>query len=105
MLKFEMSYHAKEERAERLAAVVEKIGVGQVILEVQDPHDKAIKILTSTGLLLIKDKTSNLLITGYMANINQLFAIYGLAGVNKIPPKILTRVKKNVHFYSYLLTM
>ena len=39
MMKFEMTYHAKEERIDRLVKCIELIGVGDVILTAESIRD------------------------------------------------------------------
>ena len=50
-MKVKMSRHAIEDRFDRLAACIERLGVGEVVLE--NERFGAIQKLTSTGLCLI----------------------------------------------------
>jgi hypothetical protein len=108
MMKFEMTYHAKEERIDRLVKCVELIGVGDVILTASNEEEtrRGVKRqLTSTGLVLIVNAQSNILITGYMGNLNQVVAIYRENGIERMPNSMHKQVKRNVEKYKFLLEM
>lgn len=108
MMKFEMTYHAKEERIDRLVKCVELIGVGDVILTASNEEEtrRGIKRqLTSTGLVLIVNAQSNILITGYMGNLSQVVAIYRENGIERMPNSMHKQVKRNVEKYRFLLEM
>ena len=102
----ELTYHASEERIDRLATIIEHLSVGKVILETSDPRYKGtIRCLTSTGIIFVKSRRDNRIITGYMANMDQLHAMYYSIGRRQIPPKIFNRVQKNNSLYNFLLEL
>jgi hypothetical protein len=108
MMKFEMTNHAKVDRLDRLVKCVELIGVGDVILTAENENDvrRGVKRqLTSTGLVLIVNSQSNILITGYMGNLNQVVAIYRENGIEKMPNSMHKQVKRNNEKYKFLLEM
>ena len=108
MMKFEMTYHAKEERIDRLVKCVELIGVGDVILTASTEEEtrRGVKRqLTSTGLVLVVNAQSNILITGYMGNLSQVVAIYRENGIERMPNSMHKQVKRNVEKYRFLLEM
>lgn len=108
MMKFEMTYHAKEERIDRLVKCIELIGVGDVILtaeSIRDYRQGTIRQLTSTGLILVVNSTTNALVTGYMGTLKQVNAIYRDNGYQKIPNAMYKQVKRNTEKYSFLLEM
>lgn len=101
-----LTYHARVERIDRLAAIIECLSVGKIILEVYDKrHKGSILCLTSTGIVLVKSAKDGRIVTGYMANMDQLHAMYYSIGQRHIPPRIFNRVSKNVQLYSFLLEM
>ena len=98
----EMTYHASVERLDRLAACVEHLGMSKFILEQPDRKYPGTKrCLTSTGIIMVMDVTTERLITGFMATPAQVAAMYK----GKAPQKIYNRVVKNNQRYSFLLTM
>lgn len=100
-MRLNMTYHAKVERFDRLAILVEKIGVGEIVLEKPDDrYPNTIRCITTTGLVLVKSTSTGKLITGYMATIDQLHAIF--AGTH-IPNSIFFRVKMNNKKFQHLL--
>jgi hypothetical protein len=73
-----LSYHVIEERKKRLE-IVDNIGVGTPVatIEVFDQRDgRVYKTLTSTGVVVIRSKITNMVITLYLATIGQAFYIY-----------------------------
>ncbi len=108
MMTMNMTAHAVNDRLDRLVACVETLGLGKILLETNDQYDNnkgVVQQITATGIILIVEKKTNTLITGYMAQPHQVYAMYHRAGYNKVPPKIYARVQKNCSRYSYLLTM
>jgi hypothetical protein len=103
MRKFNMTYHAQIERIDRLAACIENIGVGEVVLEVE--RYGAVEQLTDTGLLLVINPTTNALITGYMVTIKQMYAMFMDSGYTKIPDRIYKTVRTNSKKYAFLYKM
>ena len=92
MLQFNMTYHARAERLDRLALCVEKFGVGDFIIEHHNINDHTICKLSDTGLMLILNE-NNKLITGFMATVTQVQTIY--KNNEKIPPSWLLRTAHN----------
>ena len=107
-MKFEMTYHAKEERLDRLVKCIELVGAGDVILTaegIRDYRRGVVRQLTSTGLILIVNTETNALVTGYMGNMSQVVAIYRENGIEKLPNSMYKQVKRNVQKYKFLLEM
>ena len=100
MMTIQMSYHAHTERADRLAACIECIGVGHVVYEVANYRRdrEAVTRVTSTGLVLIMNKNTNTVITGYAATPKQIAGIYQ----GKAPQSLFNRVKKNYEKFRFL---
>ena len=69
-IKTKMTFHAQVERLDRLAACIERLGVGEVALEAV--HNGVRFRLTSTGLCLIYAVNEETLITGCVRLIDAL---------------------------------
>lgn len=102
IMKVKMTRHVVEDRLDRLAACVEHLGIGEIILE--NERFGAIQKLTSTGLCLVFGD-DNELITGYMCTIQQCSAMYFANGRERIPEKIYKTVVRNQKEYKFLLNM
>lgn len=100
MMKFKMTYHAQVERIDRLVACIEYIGVGEVVREIK--RDGAVEQLTDTGLLLVVNPTTNVLITGYAVTPKQLSGIYN---GQRIPHYLYKKVQTNAKKYAFLYEM
>lgn len=99
----QMTYHAKEERLDRLAECVTVLGMGKIVVQAKDSrYPGTIRQLTATGIVLVFDEKSNRLVTGYMATVAQMHMIYRQAKVEKIPSKLYQRIHKNNNKFSYL---
>ena len=96
------SYHAEVERAERIKALEETLGFTSIALEVYCHQDNKRYCLTTSGVLLVKAATEEFLITAMMANIDQCYRLYRMAGKSQIAPKMYKRVTKNMERHSNL---
>ena len=95
-----ITYHASHDRIDRLAACIEHLGVGQVVLE--ETKEEVIYKLTSTGLCLLYGVKKQQLITGFMCPMNRCIAMYRSCGYNRVPQNLyntITRNEKNINFY------
>lgn len=99
----EMTYHAREERIDRLVECVEHLGMGKFVVEARDSrYPGTIRRMTATGIILVYDEKTDRLVTGYMATASQLYLIYQQARISYIPKKIYNRVHKNNELYAFL---
>lgn len=96
-MKSKMTYHAFNDRFDRISYIMDTIGIGEPVVTVPDPYRQdTIKILTDTGVLIVKSATTHKIITIYIASMDQAFAIYKLGTNNKrVPDGLLTRIRKN----------
>lgn len=101
--KVTMTYHARVERLDRLAACVEYLGMGDIVLEVAF-NNRRFK-LTSTGICLVCDLHEDILITGYMCPVERCRAMYHAGGYDRVPPAIYHRVRRNCERYRFLSEM
>ena len=105
-MKVTLTRHASVDRLDRLVALVEYLGVGDIVLEVPDDrHEDTIRCLTSTGIIFVKSITTGAIITGYMAGMDQVHAMYYSANYSKVPSRMYTRVAKNLEKYKFLRKM
>ena len=105
-MKVELTYHARVERIDRLTALLVNLELGEIILEAPDERNEgSVRCLTSTGIVLVKSIHTGALITGYMATMDQLHAMYYSINQREIPRDILRRVKRNATHYSFLYSI
>ena len=103
VIKTKMTFHARAERLDRLAACVEHLGIGEVVLEAV--HNGVRFRLTSTGLCLIYATDEETLITGYMCPVNRCVAMYSACGYERVPAGVFKTVTRNSKKYAFLLNM
>lgn len=102
-LVIEMTYHARVERKDRIEAIGEVIGFSNPVLQYIDHKERKVYHLTSTGVILVYGLYSHLLITGFMATLDQAEKLYRLCGKRQVSPKVEKKIIKNCKKYSYLL--
>ena len=102
-MRFEMTYHAREERLDRLTTCIQVLGFNEIIKEqVSNRHNgTAVRKLTDTGIILVCGEDGKL-ITGFMGTVAQVASFYPN---ERVPSYILNKAKKNVQKYGYLLKM
>lgn len=103
VIKTRMTFHARVERLDRLAACVEHLGIGEVVLETIN-NDVRFR-LTSTGLCLIYAAKEETLITGYMCPVGRCIAMYNSCGYERVPAGVFKTVTRNSKKYAFLLDM
>ena len=98
-----MTDHARLDRFNRLAAILDRIDVGEIIVKVPDPYGRDATVnLTSTGLILVTGNKNNKIITGYLCDRKKLLAIMGAAygkRVERAPQKLWDVVTYNEKHY------
>lgn len=101
-MRFEMTYHAKEERIDRLTACIQYLGFNEIIREQTSYRhgEYATRKLTDTGIILVVK--GDTLITGYMGTMAQVSSFYYN---EKMPVALKNRVRKNNEKYAFLLRM
>lgn len=85
-----MSPHASAERMERMMYIVTEIGIGEPAVSYveADTHRKI--TLTDTGVVLVQDDYTELLITAYVASMDRATAMWmRVHGDNKRMPNYL----------------
>ena len=101
-MKTNMTYHAREERINRLNALIDYLGVGEVILSAPDTlHSDSIRCITSTGIIVIKAPNGTI-ITAYMATVDQAMAMFAYMGFKKIPYTLYRTIIYNNKRYAFI---
>ena len=96
MITAKMTHHAGCERADRLAMIAEHIGVGSVLYKFESNYRAStVECITSTGVLIVMDKTSSVIITAFCPRINKMNAIFCSHGFSSVPPMISAQVERN----------
>lgn len=101
-MKTNMTYHAREERINRLNALIDCLGVGEVVLSAPDKlHTDSVRCITSTGIMVIKG-IDGTIITAYMATIDQATAMFSQMGFSKIPHTLYRTIVYNNKRYAFI---
>lgn len=96
MTKVVFSKHMIKDRVDRYMTIATKVGIGEVLYTEQQPHQDTNSIvelnLTSTGVCIIKDIQTQMIVTMYcitLAKIKQNFHL------DKLPTNLYNIVMKN----------
>ena len=100
-----LTFHAECERANRLQALEEILGFTNAVLEIKCYEEEKKYLLTSSGIIVVKNLYRDTVITAYMANINQCYRLYRMAGKSQISPKVRKRVLKNIERHPELFAV
>lgn len=100
-----ISYHANEERIERLTACLTTLGYNDFVLQVEDKKrgNNTTQFLTDTGIIIVRNSDNGNLVTGYMATVAQAIKMYRVAGYHKMPDGMYRRVVRNNEKHKELL--
>lgn len=100
-----ISYHASEERIERLTACLTTLGYNDFVLQVEDKKrgNNTTQFLTDTGIIIVRNSDNGNLVTGYMATIAQAIKMYRVAGYEKMPDGMYRKVVRNNEKHKELL--
>lgn len=91
----EMTKHLVKERLERTAYILSKVGLGEHLKECDKTTNDTIRILTTTGLIIIYNKEKTKIVTLYIATLAQAKQFYG---ESKLPNALYYKVKSNQKF-------
>lgn len=73
-MKNNMTKHAQVDRFDRLSKIVETVGFGNDYCTITQ-DDGALKTLTTTGIVIVRNEITKKVITAYPATLNQARAI------------------------------
>ena len=97
MIKRNISYHISNDRIDRACYILSTVGLGEIIKEAPGQDERGRKYwrcFTDTGVMLIMNEAKDMAITLYIANQEQVSAIYQ----GKTPSWVFQMVKKNVRY-------
>lgn len=99
--KLKISEHVRKSRCERISEIIAHIGLGQELHRCVYPNQygERIEILTTTGVLLVVDKTETVLITAHLAQMKSIERNYHN---EPIPELIYSVLKYNKRHYKEL---
>ena len=91
--------HAKFDRLDRITFIAEHIGWGKEVLRVNDRYDpnNIILVLTSTGVVLVKERHTDTLITAYVATVQRADAFYWQVKQKPTPAKLRSKIANNYY--------
>ena len=100
-----ISYHASEERIERLTACLTTLGYNDFVLQVEDKKrgNNTTQFLTDTGIIIVRNSDNGNLVNGYMATVAQAIKMYRVAGYQKMPDGMYRKVVRNNEKHKELL--
>lgn len=100
-----ISYHASEERIERLTACLATLGYNNFVLQVEDKKrgNGTTQFLTDTGIIIVRNSNNGKLVTGYMATVQQATRMYRIAGYERMPNGMYKKISRNNEKYKELL--
>lgn len=90
-----MSEHASVDRIERLAYIATEIGIGEPVLSYEEEEYRTIS-LTDTGIVIIQDSYTKVLITAYVASIDRAYAMWHqVHGETQMPNSLYHQIVRN----------
>lgn len=90
-----ISFHIAEDRLERATIILERIGLGEELYTrswIDSTGRECLRTLTTTGVILCKNKETRMVTTLFIATPEQVRGLYGRA---HCPSYIYNVVKKN----------
>lgn len=72
----QLSYHAMVERKDRIEQIEKTISFGTPIVEMEDTSNNTMKVLTSTGVIVIWSLNNKSIVTMFVASVNQALSFY-----------------------------
>lgn len=91
--------HARIDRIDRITFIAEHVGWGKEVLRVNARYDpnNIVLILTSTGVVLVKERHTDTLITAYVATVRRADAFYWQAKQKPTPEKLRHKIANNYY--------
>lgn len=96
-----LTHHCEVVRGERIAKIIEEIGIGQIVKEKYNHYpnrEGTYTCITDTGVTLVKTEDKQLIITMYVTTYRELVEVYG--GNKKIPVYLRKKVDRNQSKYT-----
>lgn len=90
---YKLSYHAQYERSERIVYLMTEVGLGEELLTIMDKGQRV--RLFDTGVALVLDANEDIVVTGYLASMEKVVAMWCLYHhTDKVPQNILRDIIK-----------
>ena len=94
-----LSYHANYDRLDRLEFIVEHIGVGEEFCTCPHKDDPSKEeMLTTTGILVVRNVKTHIIITMYPCSVDKAVAVYKKAmryNNARLPQSMVHKIKIN----------
>ena len=106
-----VSVHARAHRWDRITRCVQADGgLGEVVFVCDSTKGKysgerVVQVLTSTGMMLVVNVTTNTLVTAYLASMRYTMGLYYSAGINRLPDEMFRVIKYNERKLSHLYNL
>lgn len=101
-MKMQLTKHARNDRVDRIMYIAENVGWGEPVFEFADAARQTRSVLTSTGVIIIKNYNVDRLITAYVGRIDEVKFMYASKGYNRIPEFMYSKVMKNKKHLPYM---
>jgi len=92
---YAISTHLIKERADRVAAIAQYIGFGEIKYRFE--KENKIEAITTTGILIVLDKQEKLIVTMYVPGIDKVFSLFG----GNVPREVKLQAEKNLKNKGY----
>lgn len=100
-----LSYHCEVGRANRVQAIIDTVGLGQIVAKkyFRSPDDISYGkpgrylCITDTGVTMILTEDMETIITVYITTYKELLNVYN--GAKKIPPYLKKKVDRNQTYF------
>lgn len=98
-MKKNITRHVSVERYDRIEYIIDTIGLGEkIILEAIIPNEQKIMRkmqITDTGVLLVKPCDAEIIVTAWIASIDQVVRISRKSGLSRVPESLYRKVRNN----------
>lgn len=95
MIKSNMTNHARYDRADRINAIIDTIGIGEIVLIVPKNEYREI-CLTDTGVVIVRATADRKIITVYVASLQLARTLYEKKfNINRLPKALFDTVRCN----------
>ena len=95
MMKSNMTYHARYDRAARIDAILDTVGFGEIMFIVPQSNSREI-CMTDTGVAIVRAQTDKKIITVYVASLHLARALYEKKfNIDRLPKTLFETVKRN----------
>lgn len=95
MIKSNMTNHARYDRAARINAILDTVGIGEIMFTVPQSNNKEI-CMTDTGVAIVRAQADKKIITVYVASLHLARTLYEKKfNIDRLPKTFFETVKRN----------